>query len=42
LWTAGSSLAQFEKVIPRQDIVQATARGGYTAGPVTVEELIYT
>ncbi len=36
------SRLQFEKVIPRQDIVQEMARGGYTAGPVAVEELIYT
>jgi hypothetical protein len=36
------SRLQFEKVIPRQDISQEMARGGYTAGPVTVEELIYT
>ncbi len=36
------SRLQFEKVIPRQDMVQEMARGGYTAGPVAVEELIYT
>lgn len=36
------SRLQYEKVIPRQDIVQEMARGGYTAGPVAVEELIYT
>lgn len=36
------SRLQFEKVIPRQDIAQEMARGVYTAGPVAVEELIYT
>ena len=35
------SRLQYEKVIPRQDIVQEMARV-YTAGPVIVEELIYT
>ena len=35
------SRLQFEKVIPRQDIMQEMARV-YTAGPVAVEELIYT
>jgi hypothetical protein len=40
--TGSVSRLQFEKVIPRQDIVQEMARGGYTAGPVAVEELIYT
>jgi hypothetical protein len=40
--TGRVSRLQFEKVIPRQDIVQEMARGGYTAGPVAVEELIYT
>ncbi len=33
---------QYEKVIPRQDLVQEMARAGYAQGPTAVEELIYT
>ncbi len=36
------SRLQYEHVHPRQDIVQEMARAGYAAGPVAVEELVYT
>lgn len=40
-WQGSASNMKFEKVIPREDVAREMA-GVYTAGPVTVEEFIYT
>jgi hypothetical protein len=40
-WQGSATNLTFEKVIPREDVAQQMAQV-YTAGPVTVEEFIYT